>query len=196
MIKAAKSGVIPKKLIHSIVHGDCLEKLPKIPDNFVDFVCADFPYNISGKPGLTMRGNKVVRADFGEWDKWPSQDAYLDFVFEVCRQLHRVMKPNASAVLFFGYRQMGWIAYELERRGLFTFRQPIVWRKANPLPSFKQNGFRSCMETGVWLVKDGGDFHRPKTFNFLGQDKMTSIWPYKIGIDGGKASKHPTEKPL
>lgn len=91
----------PKKLIHSIVQGDCLEKLPKIPDNFVDFVCADFPYNISGRPGLTMRGNRIVRADFGEWDKWPSQDQYLDFVFEVCRQLHRVMQPNASAVLFF-----------------------------------------------------------------------------------------------
>ncbi len=91
---------------------------------------------------------------------------------------------------------MGWIAYELERMGLFTFRQPIVFRKANPLPSFKENGFRSCMETGIWLVKDGGQFHRPRTFNFLGQDKMTSIWPYKIGIEGGKESKHPTEKPL
>ncbi len=49
-------------------------------------------------------------------------------------------------VLFFGYRQAGWIAYELERRELFTFRTPIVFNKTNPQPHFRKTGFRSCME--------------------------------------------------
>lgn len=44
-----------KAVKHSIIHGNCLEKLQTIPDQSVDFICADFPYNISGKPGLTMR---------------------------------------------------------------------------------------------------------------------------------------------
>lgn len=38
--------------------------MAKIPDRSIDFICADFPYNISGKGGLTMRHDLVVKADF------------------------------------------------------------------------------------------------------------------------------------
>ena len=129
--------------------------LPKIPSASIDFICADLPYNISGKGGLTMKGNKLVKADFGEWDKFPSEQAYLDFVFTVCAEYRRVLKPNASMVLFFGYRQGGWIAHELERRGLFTFRMPLIWAKENPQPSHNETNFRSAYEMGLWLVNDG-----------------------------------------
>jgi DNA modification methylase len=57
-----------------------------------------------------------VKADFGEWDKWDDQNDYLDFVFQVCKEYQRILKPNASMVLFFSYRYAGWIAYELERQ--------------------------------------------------------------------------------
>ena len=74
------------------------------PGSHIDFICADFPYNISGKGGLTMRNDQIVKADFGEWDKFPSEEAYFEFVFRVCDQYRRILKPNASMVLFFGYR--------------------------------------------------------------------------------------------
>lgn len=83
-------------------------------------------------------------------------------------------------VLFFSYRYSGRIAYELERRGLFTFRNPIIFNKTNPQIHYKRNGFRSCHEVAVWLTNDGGKFHKPKTFNFLGQAKMKNILNYKI----------------
>lgn len=57
--KPRKSGPV-----HRIVHADCLEALTKIPDRSIDFICADFPYNISGKGGLTLRNDKIVKADF------------------------------------------------------------------------------------------------------------------------------------
>ena len=75
--------------------------MAKIPDRSIDFICADFPYNISGKGGLTMRQDRIVMADFGEWDKFPSEEVYLDFVFKVCTEYRRILKPNASMVLFF-----------------------------------------------------------------------------------------------
>ena len=184
-----------KKTIHKIVQGDCLEKMKLLKSNSIDFICADFPYNISNNPWLTMRGEKIVKADFGEWDKWDNQDDYLEFVFQVCKDYQRILKPNASMVLFFSYRTSWWIAYELERRGMFTYRNPIIFNKINPLPHFKKNGFRSCHEFGVWLVNDWGKFSRPKIFNFLGQSKMKNVLNYKIGKDGNKQSNHPTEKP-
>lgn len=111
-------------------------------------------------------------------------------------EYRRILKPNASAVLYFGYKHMGWIGYELQRRGWFSFRQPLILEKANPQPQVRQSGFRSQMETAIRIVNDGGTFARPRTFNFLGQDRMLSIIPYKIGHEGRKGKKHPTEKPL
>lgn len=186
---------VTKKLIHKIVQGDCLEKMKLIPDNFIDFICADFPYNISNNPWLTMRGNKVVRADFWEWDKWDNQEDYLKFVFDVCTEYKRILKPRWSLVLFFSYRYSWWIGYELERRWLFTFRVPLILSKMNPLPSFKQNGFRSCYEVWLWLVNDGWKFQLPRTFNFTSQREMKNVLPYLIGKDWHKQTNHPTEKP-
>lgn len=180
---------------HKIVQWDCLEKMKKIPDNFIDFICSDFPYNISNNPGLTMRGDRIVKADFWEWDKWDNQEDYLNFVFEVCKEYRRILKPNGSLVLFFSYRYSGWIGYELEKRGLFSLRVPLIFQKLNPLPSFKKNGFRSCYEVGLWLVNDGWKFKRPKTFNFTDQKNMKNVMPYLIGKEGNKQTFHPTEKP-
>lgn len=61
---ATETAAQPKAARHRIVQGDCLDMLPKIPSASVDFICADFPYNISGKGGLTMKGSKLVKADF------------------------------------------------------------------------------------------------------------------------------------
>ena len=94
----------PTEPIHRIIQGECLEMMAKIPDRSIDFICADFPYNISGKGGLTMSGRNLIKADFGDWDKFPSEEAYLEFVFKVCAEYRRILKPNASLVLFFGYR--------------------------------------------------------------------------------------------
>ena len=83
-----------KPTIHKIVQGDCINVMKRIKDKSIDFICSDFPYNISNNGGLTMRGNKIVKADFGEWDKWDSKEAYTDFVFEVCQEYKRILKPK------------------------------------------------------------------------------------------------------
>lgn len=38
-----------KKAVHKIIQGDCLEVMRKIPNGSIDFICSDFPYNISNK---------------------------------------------------------------------------------------------------------------------------------------------------
>ena len=182
------------KTMHRIIQGNCLEVMKKIPTHSIDFICSDFPYNISNNPWLTMRNNKIVKADFGDWDKW-EQAEYFEFVFKVCDEYKRILKPNASMVLFFSYRYSGWIGYELEKRWLFSLRVPLIFQKMNPLPSFKQNGFRSCYEVGLRLVNDEWKFKRPKTFNFIDQKSMKNVMPYLIGKEGNKQTFHPTEKP-
>jgi len=98
-------------------------------------------------------------------------------------------------VLFFDYCDAGWIGIELERRGLFTFRMPLILNKNNPTPNVRKTGFRSCYEMGIWLINDTGKSCKSKTFNFLNQAKMKNVLTYNIGRDGNKQTAHPTEKP-
>lgn len=143
-----------------------------------------------------MKQEKVVKADFGEWDKWETDEDYLNFVFAVCQEYQRILKPNGSLVLFFGYKLAGRIGYELQKRGLFTFRMPIIFEKVNPLPQIKKNGFRNCYEMWLWLINDEWKFAKPKTLNFLNQKIMKNIMSYAISQHWEKLTKHPTEKPL
>ena len=46
-------GIISKNLLNKIINGDCITGIGKIPDESIDLVIADPPYNL----------NK----DFGEW---------------------------------------------------------------------------------------------------------------------------------
>lgn len=187
--------LIMNKPTHRIIKWDCLEAMKKLPANSIDFICSDFPYNISGNGWLTKKNNEIVPADFWEWDKWEDNDDYLHWVFKVCKEYKRILKPNASLVLFFSYRYAGRIGYELERRWLFTMRTPIIFSKSNPQPQYKKTGFRSCYEIWIRLVNDEWKFNKPKTFNFLDQSLMKNVYYYKIWKEWGKQTGHPTEKP-
>ncbi len=170
--------------------------MKKIPNYSIDFICSDFPYNISNNSWLTMKWEKVVKSDFWDWDKWESNEDYLNFVFCVLEEYKRILKPNSSMVLFFSYRFASWIGYELERMWLFTFRCPIIFNKLNPLPQIKKNGFRSSYEIWIRLVNDWWKFESPRTFNFLDQKIMKNVMNYTIGqLIGEKLTNHPTEKP-
>jgi len=46
---------------------DCLEFLKTIPDESVDLVVTDPPYNISQKNNVTFDG-RIIKKNFGDWD--------------------------------------------------------------------------------------------------------------------------------
>ena len=186
---------ITKKPIHKIVQWDCLEVMKNIPDNAIDFICADFPYNISNNWWYAKIWDKIRSFDFGEWDKFKSEKEYLNFVFKTCKEYKRILKPNASAVLFFSYNYAGWIGRELQNQKLFIFKQPIIFGKSNPMPRYKKDSFRSCYEIWIWLINSDKEYAKPKTFNFLEQSVMKNLMYYKIWKDGDKQTNHPTEKP-
>ena len=55
------------KTTHKIIIGDSLKELPKIPDESVDLVFADPPYNMSKKNGLGWKYSKHITMQ-EEWD--------------------------------------------------------------------------------------------------------------------------------
>ena len=53
--------------INKIQCMDCLEYLKSIPDNYVDLVVTDPPYNVSQRKNLKFDGRTIVK-NFGDWD--------------------------------------------------------------------------------------------------------------------------------
>jgi len=101
--------------------GDCLELMKDIPDNSIDLVVMDPPYNI-GK------------------DSWDKIDNYIDWMGNVFTELERVLKENGSMYFFHNdFLQMCDLQQWLGRHSGFIFKQMITWNKIHP--DFKNSGF-------------------------------------------------------
>ena len=61
------------KTYHKIIIGDALEELKKIPDESIDLVFADPPYNMSKKKGLSWKYSKHVTMQ-EQWDIFTKDD--------------------------------------------------------------------------------------------------------------------------
>ena len=64
---------------NQILHGDCIAKLRKIPDQSVDLVFADPPYNLQLSGDLARPDQTHVDAVTDAWDKFDSFAAYDAF---------------------------------------------------------------------------------------------------------------------
>ncbi len=57
-----------KKPKFTLYQADCLELLESLPENSVDMVFADPPYNLSNG-GFTVHAGRRVSVNKGDWDK-------------------------------------------------------------------------------------------------------------------------------
>lgn len=91
--------------------GDCLELMKELPDNSIDLVVMDPPYNI-GK------------------DHWDKIDNYVGWMGKVFTELERVLKDNGSMYFFHNdFLQMCDLQQWINRHSGFIFKQMIVWNK-------------------------------------------------------------------
>ena len=96
----------------TIITGDCLEQLAKLPAGCADLVFADPPFNIGYH--YDVYDDKRVKADYLAWaEKWMCAAA-------------RVLKPNGSFFLAIGDEYAAEHKIRLDALGL-TLRNWIVW---------------------------------------------------------------------
>ena len=55
--------------------GDSLDYLNQLPENSIDMIFADPPYNLSNG-GFTVHAGKMVSVDKGDWDKSKGFEKY------------------------------------------------------------------------------------------------------------------------
>jgi site-specific DNA-methyltransferase (adenine-specific) len=77
----------------ALYNDDCLEIMNRFPDNYVDMIFADPPYNLSNG-GITCHAGKMVSVDKGKWDKSEGFGKDLEFHNKWISECRRILKPD------------------------------------------------------------------------------------------------------
>jgi len=189
--------------IDTILRGDCIEQLKKLPDASVDLVFADPPYNLQLGGELHRPNNTRVDGVEDDWDKFDSFAAYDDFTKAWLTECHRVLKDNGALWVIGSYHNIFRVGATLQDLG-FWILNDVVWRKTNPMPNFRGTRLTNAHETMIWCSKGEKSKY---TFNYdalkVANDdlQMRSDWLLPI-CNGGERIKdlngqkaHPTQKP-
>jgi modification methylase len=189
--------------LDTILQGDCITEMARLPDKSVDMIFADPPYNLQlGGDLFRPEGGRVDAVD-DEWDKFDSLAAYDGFTRDWLEQARRILKDDGTIWVIGSYHNIYRVG-SLLQDAEFWILNDIVWRKSNPMPNFRGTRFTNAHETLLWCSKSEKARY---TFNYramkaLNDDlQMRSDWLMPIcsggervkGDDGSKA--HPTQKP-
>jgi len=164
-----------------LLHGDCLEIMKDIPDNSIDCVLTDPPYNIAKDNNFHTMGRQGI--DFGEWDKGAD---ILSFICEI----PRILKKDGSIIIFNDWKNLGDIVRECEKFGFIT-KDMIRWEKSNPMPRNRDRRYVTDYECAVWLTNKKAKW----VFN---RQSETYDRPCYTGSLTPKSEKvgHTTQKPI
>ncbi|MGR3837702.1 MAG: site-specific DNA-methyltransferase [Cognatishimia sp.] len=204
--KPAKQGASAPSLdavLNTIQPGDCIEVMNSLPENSVDLIFADPPYNLQLKGELHRPDNSKVDAVDDHWDQFDSFAVYDRFTRDWLSAARRILKPNGAIWVIGSYHNVFRMGAELQNQG-FWILNDVVWRKSNPMPNFRGKRLTNAHETLIWASKS--ETAKP-TFNYealksLNEGvQMRSDWVLPICTgherlkdeNGDKA--HPTQKP-
>jgi modification methylase len=190
--------------LDTIIKGDCVAALEALPENSVDVIFADPPYNLQLGGDLARPDQSMVDAVNDHWDQFESFAAYDAFTRAWLLACRRVLKPNGTIWVIGSYHNIFRVGSQLQDLG-FWLLNDIVWRKTNPMPNFRGRRFQNAHETMIWASRDQNA--KSYTFNYEAMKaanddvQMRSDWLFPIctgaerlkGEDGKKV--HPTQKP-
>jgi len=170
---------------YKIHNEDSFNYLKEIPDNSIDFILTDPPYNLSQYSTGNMKFDwrAEINNDVAKWDKnFDPVKIKDDFV--------RILKPTGNIFAFCSYNLIGkW--HEIFDPIFDTF-QFFIWHKTNPVPKFRKAGFLNSCEMIVCMWNKG------HTWNFGKQNEMHNFFESSIcmGPERLDNPKHPTQKPI
>ncbi|KEO54478.1 site-specific DNA-methyltransferase [Thioclava pacifica] len=189
--------------LNQILAGDCIEMMNSLPENSIDLIFADPPYNLQLRGDLHRPDNSKVDAVDDAWDQFGSFSHYDSFTRDWLAAARRILKPNGAIWVIGSYHNVFRMGAELQNQG-FWILNDVVWRKSNPMPNFRGKRLTNAHETLIWASKSEGAKY---TFNYealksLNEGvQMRSDWVIPI-CNGGERLKdsngdkaHPTQKP-
>jgi site-specific DNA-methyltransferase (adenine-specific) len=189
----------------TLYHADCLDIISRLPQQSVDLIFADPPYNLSNG-GFTCRSGRRAPVNKGTWDESQgieSDSRFHDAWITACR---RVLNDNGTIWISGTYHSIYSCGSALQRSG-YHLLNDICWFKPNAPPNLSGRYFTASHETLLWARKSKSARH---TFNYditkngdwpedalkRKKKQMRSVWsiPSPKGIEK-RCGNHPTQKP-
>jgi DNA modification methylase len=124
--KARPSTLIDTRVIYC---GDNLEQLRKFPENCVDLVYIDPPFN-SNRNYEVFWGETKEKRSFE--DRHASMAAYIEFMRPRCVELHRVLKKTGSFYFHCDWHASHYVKVMLDQIfGDNQFQSEIIWKRTS-----------------------------------------------------------------
>lgn len=169
-----------------LINGDAKELIKQVPDNYIDFILTDPPYNIGkySTGNIPLPGRSAMNNDVADWD-------LIEFYPEEwIEEFIRILKPNGNIFIFTTYNQLGKWHSCLDKK--FDTTQFMIWHKTNPAPKIFKAGFLNSCEM-IFCC-----WNKKHTWNFISQREMHNFIESPICMKPERLSnpKHPAQKPV
>lgn len=173
-----------------LINDDCFSALKNIPDNSIDLILTDPPYNIAkySTGNIKFDWRSDINNDLAEWDLIELQPK------DLIQEFKRILKPTGNIFIFCSYNIIG--EYHKVFDPEFDTFQFMVWHKTNPVPNFRKSSFLNSCELIISCWNKG------HTWNFTNQKDMHNfiesgicMGSERIKDEKGK-NLHPTQKPI
>lgn len=174
---------------NTFINGDAIQILKSFPDESVDLICTDPPYNL-GKD----YGNNI------DWKQWHE---YEKFTIEWVNESKRVLKDTGSVYIFMGVKFISKLFLILQKSGLH-FNGWITWHYTQGMGRTK--GFSPRHEDALYFTKSDDytfnidNIRIPQKY-FRERNNMKAanpgdVWEFShVHYSNPERIEHPTQKP-
>ena len=204
-----------ERWINTFKKANCFEALQELPNESIDLIIADPPYNLSKGSEWKWDNSVKLEGMGGNWNKvmedWDTMTLpeYWQFTELWLNQAKRVLKPTGSIWVFGTYHNMGIINVCFQKLEIEIINE-IIWYKRNAFPNLSGRRFTASHETLLW--GHNNPKKRKYLFNYdyskngaFPEDnlkkpgtQMRTVWdiPNNKEKTELKYGNHPTQKPL
>lgn len=171
--------------VNKVYNQDCSKGLKNIPDNSIDLVVIDPPYDIyinEGKKGNSKLCKDLIRLN----DELKESNLVNGYDLSILDELIRVMKKINIYIWCNGRQIPTYLKYFVDKHNCKL--EIVIWGKTNPMPLYS-NKYMGDKEYCLYFRNDG--YCKPKNY----EDAKT-IYLSTINVKDKKLYKHPTIKPL
>lgn len=170
-------------VVDSVIQGDAVEVVESLPEDAVDLVVTDPPYNIAADFQVAFPERDPMPEQFRDWDDGSMQPG--DWI----PQAARVLTETGVLIAFYDNRQMHRLLAAVDDHGL-EFRQKIYWYKQDPIPQMHGVKWQEAVEEAVVATANTGKGHHYQQHRGQRHNVIEAFT-----ISSAERKDHPTQKP-
>ena len=165
MVLAAQEKKESKKILASVefkpyfkhdnfvlYNTDSIGLLSSLPEDSIDMIFADPPYNLSNG-GFSVHAGRMVSVNKGDWDKSKGFEDDYSFHFRWLEACRRVLKPHGTLWVSGTYHSIYQCGHALQSLN-YHILNDIAWFKPNASPNLSCRFFTASHETLIWARKE------------------------------------------